>query len=73
MFGSPSIFFTVSPDDECSWRVRLYANTNKSFKFPSTEDIMDNEKCLEDLIFRKTLEQHIQVHVLMNLKVLCKL
>ena len=72
LFGSPAVFFTVSPCDECSWRVRLYAKANCCHKFPSTQDIMNNEACLADLTFRKKLELHILVHVHMNLKALCK-
>ena len=73
LFGSPAVFFTVSPCDECSWRVRLYAKANLTHKFPTTEDIMNNEVCLE-LIWHseRKLEVHILVHVHMNLRVLCK-
>ena len=28
-FGMHSLFFTISPDDECSFRIRLYANADK--------------------------------------------
>ena len=53
LFGSPAIFFTVSPCDECSFRVRLYANSNQCHHLPSTEDIMNVEDCVADFEFRK--------------------
>ena len=53
MFGSPSVFFTVSPCDECSFRVRIYANTHDSHVLPTNGQILDVEDCLLDLQFRK--------------------
>ena len=52
-FGAPSVFFTVSPCDECSFRVRLYSNSNMSYYIPSTMQVMDSENCMLDLEFRK--------------------
>ena len=52
-FGSPSVFFTVSPCDECSFRVRLFSNANCSHYIPSTSQIMDLQNCILDLQFRK--------------------
>ena len=51
-FGSPAIFFTITPCDECSFRVRLYA-TCKEHKIPNVEDIMNQSKCLVDFEARK--------------------
>ena len=31
-FGAPSLFYTITPDDECSFRVRLYANGGKQVR-----------------------------------------
>ena len=54
-FGSPSIFFTVSPCDECSFRVRLYSNSDCSHCIPSTSEIMSLQNCVLDLEFRKKI------------------
>ena len=51
-FGCPAIFFTVTPCDECSFRVRLYA-TCKEHKLPNIFDISDQSKCLLDFEARK--------------------
>lgn len=45
-YGPPHIFFTISPDDECSWRVRVYANAGKSMTMPSVD--ADENICLLD-------------------------
>ena len=37
-YGAPAVFFTVTPCDECSFRVRLYA-TCQEHKLPSIGDI----------------------------------
>ena len=51
-FGPPSIFFTISPADECSFRVQLFCNTNKqglpSFGVPESE-------CVSSMLFRKQI------------------
>ena len=47
-----SCFFTVTPCDECSFCVRLYA-TCTEHDLPSTEDISNQHKCLLDLTARK--------------------
>ena len=46
------MFFTVTPCDECSFRVRLYA-TCQEHKLPSIGDIQDKSKCLLDFNARK--------------------
>ena len=43
-FGAPAIFFTVTPCDECNFRVRLYA-TSHEHKLPDVKDI-ENQKIL---------------------------
>ena len=51
-FGAPAVFFTVTPCDECSFRVRLYATCHE-YKLPSINDIEDKAKCLLDFNARK--------------------
>ena len=51
-FGAPAVFFTVTPCDECSFRVRLYA-TAKEHSLPTIEQIQDKDFCLLDLTTRK--------------------
>ena len=46
-FGAPVVFFTVTPCDECSFRVRLYA-TCQEHKLPSIDNIEDRSECLLD-------------------------
>ena len=46
-------FFTVTPCDECSFRVRLYATCKDHF-LPNINDIEDKAKCILDLNARKT-------------------
>ena len=53
-FGAPAIFFTVTPCDECSFRVRLYA-TSEEHKLPDIKDIECQKYCLLDLNTRKRL------------------
>lgn len=51
-FGAPAVFFTVTPCDECSFRVRLYATCDEH-TIPSMDDIKSQQKCLLDLTARK--------------------
>ena len=53
-FGAPAVFFTVTPCDECSFRVRLYA-TSQEHKLPDIKDIENQKYCLLDLNTRKKL------------------
>ena len=34
-YGIPSIFFSLTPDDECSFRVQLWANARERVKMTS--------------------------------------
>ena len=52
LFGCPAIFFTITPCDECSFRVRLYATCSKQ-RIPTVEDCLDEENCLMDLAVRR--------------------
>jgi hypothetical protein len=49
-FGAHSIFFTVTPDDECTFRVRIYANNGKGIDIPSVND--SEENCIADFEIR---------------------
>ena len=49
-FGPHSIFFTVTPDDECAFRVRVYANQGKHVYVPAA-DCSDAE-CIADFEVR---------------------
>ena len=51
-FGAPAVFFTVTPCDECSFRVRLYA-TSKEHALPNINEIQDQKYCLLDFNTRK--------------------
>ena len=53
-FGAPAVFFTVTPCDECSFRVRLYA-TSKEHALPSIDQIQDQSYCLLDFNTRKKI------------------
>ena len=52
LFGCPAIFFTVTPCDECSFRVRLYATCSKH-SIPTFNDLTKKEYCVLDLKLRK--------------------
>ena len=52
--GPPSAFFTFSPCDECSFRIKLYAD-NKSHKLPSLN--WSEDDCILDLKLRKSMRQ----------------
>ena len=53
-FGAPAVFFTVTPCDECSFRVRLYATSQEHY-LPDINDIENQKYCLLDLNTRKEL------------------
>ena len=53
-FGAPAVFFTVTPCDEYSFRVRLYA-TSKEHVLPSTKQIQNQNYCLLEFNTRKKL------------------
>ena len=44
-FGAPAVFFTVTPCDECSFRVRLYA-TCQEHKLLTLREMENQNKCL---------------------------
>ena len=54
-FGTQAIFLTVSPCDECSFRIRLYA-TGKKHALPSLD--CSDEECLADLNIQRNI--HLQ-------------
>ena len=45
-FGPHSLFFTVTPDDECSFRVRMYANHGREIKIPGVT--CNEAQCVQD-------------------------
>ena len=54
LFGCPAIFFTITPCDLCSFRVRLFATVSEH-SLPTHEDMFDEEYCFLDLQLRKSL------------------
>jgi hypothetical protein len=47
-FGPPSIFFTISPADECSFRIQLFCNTSKQvLPKPNTSE----NECVACMLF----------------------
>ena len=42
MYGIPSIFFTIIPDDECSFRVRMRVNAGQYLDMPKLDCADDN-------------------------------
>ena len=51
-FGAPSLFFTISPCDEVSFRMKLYATADTQ-KLPSLE--WSDEECLSEWRVRSKL------------------
>ena len=52
-FGLPAVFFTITPDDNNIFRMKVYASPNESHSPP--EDGMDAENCLFELEFQSDL------------------
>ena len=50
-FGLPSLFFTLTPDDKLSIRVRMYANDGNEITMPSLES--SNDDCVADFILQR--------------------
>jgi len=73
-FGIPHIFFTLTPDDECSFRVRLSAYAGEKHDLPNFD--MSDEECWEEFVLRRdtrskypgacALEYESIVHVLLE-------
>eukprot|EP00956_Cyclotella_meneghiniana_P039249 scaffold168208_cov48-Cyclotella_meneghiniana.AAC.1 len=51
-FGLNSLFLTIKPDEECNFRVRLYADPDKTHTIP---DIADPEECEIDSKYRRDI------------------
>jgi hypothetical protein len=49
-FGAHSIFFTVTPDDECTFRVRMFAAQGECIKIPEVN--CDESECILDFGYR---------------------
>ena len=69
-FGPHSIFFTITPDDECNFRVRMYANQGKEIVIPTVD--CNEADCISDFELRQKRGRNIQVHVLLTIKLQCK-
>ena len=39
-FGMHSLFFTITPDDECSFRIMLYANAGRVVSYTATHSVL---------------------------------
>ena len=52
-FGLPAVFFTVTPDDNNIFRLKVHANPNE--RNPCTDLTMDEEQCLMEFKFRSKL------------------
>lgn len=50
----PAAFKSLSPDDECSMCVKLYA-INGEHKIPTTQGMMNEEMCFLDLTLCKKI------------------
>jgi hypothetical protein len=51
-FGPPSVFFTISPGDECSFRIQLYVNL-KMDRLP--QPTKDDNALIFDSLFRSKI------------------
>jgi hypothetical protein len=51
-FGPPSVFFTISPGDECSFHIKLYLNLKMELLPQPTTD---ENVLISDLVFRSKL------------------
>lgn len=60
-FGTHSIFFTVTPDDECTFIVRMYANMGRKHIFQSVIAVKKNALQISNFVQKP--EQSILVHV----------
>ena len=69
-FGLPSVFFTISPGDECSFRIELFLS-HKMVILPQTN--MEQNECIADLLFGLNLDLIIQEPVPKNITQSCKL
>ena len=66
-FGPRSIFFTVTPDDECNFRVRMYAIQGKEIVIPEVD--CSESDCISDFELRnKKRTQYLQEHALLIIK-----
>ena len=51
MYGIPPIFFTLTPDDLNSFRVRMWMNSQKSLDMLSL--FSSDEDCVQDFLLQK--------------------
>jgi hypothetical protein len=50
--GPPSVFFTISPEDDCSFQIKLYLNLKMEFLLQLTDD---ENTLIFDSVFRSKL------------------
>jgi len=50
--GPPAVFFTISPGDECSFRIKLYVN-QKMELLPQPS--MSQNECIYDMLYRSKI------------------
>ena len=50
--GPPAVFFTISPADECSFRIKLYVN--QRMEILPQPSMCENE-CISDLLYRSKI------------------
>ncbi len=70
-FSSQSMFFTVTLHDDCNFCVQMYANQGNEIILPAA-DCTDSE-CVQDFDLRCRKAFHTLEHVLLIIKLLCKL
>jgi hypothetical protein len=63
--------FTVTPDDECTFCIRMYANQGKEINIPTPYCI--DAECIQDLNIAIKKELNTLEHVLLITKLPCKL
>ena len=51
-FGIPGLFFSCSPCDECTFRVRVWVNAGKGLELPSLDSMTDTQ-CIADFNLRR--------------------
>lgn len=49
--GAHSIFLTVTPDDQCCFRVRMYASNGDDIDVPSPD--CSEDRCIADFVCRE--------------------
>ena len=53
LFGMPSLFVTVTPDDSMSFRIKVFANSGKAVSLPCLD--WSDQQCILDLKVREKI------------------